>query len=158
MARWSSGLRLRPLTPATAVRIRYGSPHRRRQKCRRRQIKLVLMTVRVHPFPSRTRQLSSLVPTILGWKRPGKIGRCQHKENSLDFGLGRFSLSSSLFILPVPANSQLNYGAEVNENDVVDVILQMRQTKLCGLYGVGAASSGLLNRGAADYLVKYDPV
>ena len=30
MARWSSGLRLRPLTPATAVRIRYGSPLRRR--------------------------------------------------------------------------------------------------------------------------------
>ena len=27
-ARWSSGLRLRPLTPATAVRIRYGSPIR----------------------------------------------------------------------------------------------------------------------------------
>ena len=26
MARWSSGLRLRPLTPATAVRICYGSP------------------------------------------------------------------------------------------------------------------------------------
>ena len=38
------------------------------------------MTVRVHPFPSRTRQLSSLVPTILGWKRPGTIGKCQHKE------------------------------------------------------------------------------
>ena len=103
------------------------------------------MTVRVHPFPSRTRQLSSLVPTILGWKRPGKIGRCQHKENTLDFGLGCFSLSSSLFILPVPANSQLNYGAEVNENDVHDVILQMRQMKLCGLYKVEAASSGLVN-------------
>ena len=26
MARWSSGLRLRPLTPATRVRISYGSP------------------------------------------------------------------------------------------------------------------------------------
>ena len=26
MARWSSGLRLRPLTPATWVRIPYGSP------------------------------------------------------------------------------------------------------------------------------------
>ena len=38
------------------------------------------MTVRVHPFPSRTRQLSSLVLTILGWKRPGTISRCQHKE------------------------------------------------------------------------------
>ena len=28
MARWSSGLRLRPLTPATGVRIPYGSPER----------------------------------------------------------------------------------------------------------------------------------
>ena len=27
MARWSSGLRLRPLTPATRVRISYGSPN-----------------------------------------------------------------------------------------------------------------------------------
>ena len=30
VARWSSGLRLRPLTPATAVRIRYGSPKRKK--------------------------------------------------------------------------------------------------------------------------------
>ncbi len=37
------------------------------------------MTVRVHPFPSRTRKLSSLVPKILGGKPPGKIGRCRHK-------------------------------------------------------------------------------
>ena len=36
------------------------------------------MTVRVHPFPFRTRQLSSLVLTILAWRRAGKIGRCQH--------------------------------------------------------------------------------
>ena len=35
---------------------------------------LVLIRVRVHPFPFRTRQLSSLLPTILGWRRPGKIG------------------------------------------------------------------------------------
>ena len=46
-------------------------------------LKLVLMTVRVHPFPFRTRKLSSLVPTILGWKRPGTIGRCQHKYSSI---------------------------------------------------------------------------
>ena len=45
--------------------------------------KLVLITVRVHPFPSRTRKLSSLVPTILGWKRPGTIGRRQHKYSSI---------------------------------------------------------------------------
>ena len=29
--------------------------------------KLVLIAVRVHPFPYRTRQLSSLAPKILGW-------------------------------------------------------------------------------------------
>ena len=46
-------------------------------------LKLVLMTVRVHPFPFRTRKLSSLVPTILGWKRPGTIGRRQHKYSSI---------------------------------------------------------------------------
>ena len=34
----------------------------------------MLIRVRVHPFPSRTRKLSSLLPTILGWRRPGKIG------------------------------------------------------------------------------------
>ena len=35
---------------------------------------MVLIAVRVHPFPSRTRQLSSPAPKILGWRRPGKIG------------------------------------------------------------------------------------
>ena len=41
------------------------------------------MTVRVHPFPFRTRKLSSLVPTILGWRRPGTIGGCQHLYSSI---------------------------------------------------------------------------
>ena len=40
----------------------------------------VSLAMRVHPFPSRTRQLSSSVLTILGWKRPGKIRRCRHKQ------------------------------------------------------------------------------
>ena len=34
----------------------------------------MLIRARVHPFPSRTRKLSSLLTTILGWRRPGKIG------------------------------------------------------------------------------------
>ena len=74
MARWSSGLRLRPLTPATRVRISYGSP-------KPLLAESVLITVRVHPFPSRTRKLSSLVPKILGWRRPGTIGRRQHQSS-----------------------------------------------------------------------------
>ena len=39
------------------------------------------MAVGVHPFPSRTRQLSPLALKILGWKRPGKISRCRHKQH-----------------------------------------------------------------------------
>ena len=38
--------------------------------------------MRVHPFPFRTRKLSSFVPTILGGKLPGKIGRCWHSYPS----------------------------------------------------------------------------
>ena len=37
-------------------------------------IKLVLIAMRVHLFPSRTQKLSSFAPTILGGRLPGKIG------------------------------------------------------------------------------------
>ena len=40
--------------------------------------KSVLLTQRVHPFPFRTRKLSSAVPKILAWRRAGKIGQCWH--------------------------------------------------------------------------------
>ena len=39
----------------------------------------MLIRARVHPFPSRTRKLSSLLLTILGWRRPGKIGSANTK-------------------------------------------------------------------------------
>ena len=38
----------------------------------------VILTQRVHPFPFRTRKLSSAVATILVWRRTGKIAHCQH--------------------------------------------------------------------------------
>ena len=46
----------------------------------KRQSELVPLAVRVHPFPFRTRKLSSPAPKILVWRRTGKIGRRQHKE------------------------------------------------------------------------------
>ena len=33
--------------------------------------------MRTHLFPSRTQKLSAHTPTILGWRRPGKIGSCR---------------------------------------------------------------------------------
>ncbi len=45
----------------------------------------VILTLRVHPFPFRTRKLSSTVPTILSWRRLGKIGHREHNEVSSYF-------------------------------------------------------------------------
>ena len=42
----------------------------------------MLIAARVHPFPSRTRKLSSPAPKILGWRRPGKIGFRQHRKTT----------------------------------------------------------------------------
>lgn len=54
----------------------------------------VLIAARVHPFPFRTRKLSSPVPKILVWRRTGKIGQCQHKKpQSFDCGFLRFCLN-----------------------------------------------------------------
>ena len=47
---------------------------------------LVLIRARVHPFPSRTRKLSSLLLTILGWRRPGKIGSANTKPTTFVVG------------------------------------------------------------------------
>ena len=66
-------LRHRPLTPVTPVRFWYGSPN----------FKSVFIAVRSHPFPFRTRQLSSLASMILGWRRPGKVDQCRHRYSSL---------------------------------------------------------------------------
>ena len=41
----------------------------------------MLIAVRVHPFPFRTRKLSSLALKILGGQLPGKISRCQHSAH-----------------------------------------------------------------------------
>ena len=59
---------------------------------------LVSMTLRVHLFPSRTQKLSSVVPKIVGWKRPVKIGRCQHQQVSIQQGR-HFSFVN--FIYPI---------------------------------------------------------
>ena len=58
------------------------------------------MAVRVHPFPSRTRQLSSLALTILGRQRPGKISRRQHtQKHSTNTRLSAFLVVKGRFLL-----------------------------------------------------------
>ena len=44
------------------------------------RIRTVLCSI--HLFPFRTQKLSLLAPNVLGWKRPGRIGRCRffHKR------------------------------------------------------------------------------
>ena len=50
----------------------------------------MLIRARVHPFPSRTRKLSSLLLTILGWRRPGKIGSANTKPTTFVVGFVLF--------------------------------------------------------------------
>ena len=44
----------------------------------------VVIARRSHPFPFRTRKLSSLASTILGGQLPGKIERCRNKHKRAD--------------------------------------------------------------------------
>ena len=45
-----------------------------------------MIAVRVHLFPSRTQKLSSLAPTILGGRLPGKIGNANTKPRTFRYG------------------------------------------------------------------------
>ena len=67
----------------------------RREKCDvffayflfKRKVQLVLIRARVHPFPFRTRKLSSLLPKILVW-REGKQKR-EHRKAFFAYFLSR---------------------------------------------------------------------
>ena len=53
---------------------------------KKNSLKLVFQTLRVHPFPFRTRKLSSAVSTILHGRLCGKIDQGQHKNCSTRVG------------------------------------------------------------------------
>ena len=74
--------------------------------------KLVLIRARVHPFPSRTRKLSSLLPTILGWRRPGKIGSANTKAHDVSRGLLSCLYSTAVRSkrMPTMSSGQLYHG------------------------------------------------
>ena len=65
---------------------------------------------RIHLFSSRTQKLSFLSSKILGWRRPGKIGRCQHKARKHD--VFPFSLKET-----VKAVHNIDYGNTKKEGD-----------------------------------------
>ena len=64
----------------------------------------VLMAMRSHPFPFRTRKLSSFTLTILGWSRPGKLNQCRHFfKTSFTIAWKRFLYYILLTVLSVTA-------------------------------------------------------
>ena len=74
----------------------------------------VFLTARVHPFPFRTRKLSSPVPTILARRRAGKIGQCRRgrvrKRTRSFFYLARYFLPAviSMWAGGLPPASSLD--------------------------------------------------
>ena len=53
--------------------------------------------MRVHPFPFRTRKLSSFLPKILVWRRTGKIGNANIRDSLWTVS---FSFYGSIFLKP----------------------------------------------------------
>ena len=75
----------------------------------------VLIAVRVHPFPSRTRQLSSLAPKILGWRRPGKIGSADTKNRQF---------FNCLFFFVFRRIKAFEPGRKYSESEVNEILLR----------------------------------
>ena len=58
----------------------------------------VMMAKRIHPFPFRTRKLSSSALMVLGGRLPGRVGRCRNKSSLF--------YTTSFFHLPIKIVSQ----------------------------------------------------
>ena len=55
----------------------------------------------IHLFPYRTQKLSLSEPMVLGWRRPGRVGRCRiPQRKSLRRCLGFFLCASCQLLLP----------------------------------------------------------
>ena len=60
----------------------------------------VTMAKGIHLFPCRTQKLSLSAPMVLGWRRPGRVGRCRiPQRKSLRRMSGAFSLCLRCFPL-----------------------------------------------------------
>ena len=57
----------------------------------------VTMAKGIHLFPCRTQKLSLSAPMVLGWRRPGRVGRCRipWKKGLTPNGVGSFFISSA---------------------------------------------------------------
>ena len=55
----------------------------------------VVITKGSHLFPYRTQKLSPSVPMVLGWRRPGRVGRCRIPYRSAAKAAERISLTGS---------------------------------------------------------------
>ena len=61
----------------------------------------VTMAKGIHLFPYRTQKLSLSAPMVLGWRRPGRVGRCRiPQRKSLRRCLGLFLCASRQVLLP----------------------------------------------------------
>ena len=52
----------------------------------------VTMAKGIHLFPCRTQKLSLSAPMVLGWRRPGRVGRCRIPQRKASDDVWGFSL------------------------------------------------------------------
>ena len=69
----------------------------------------VIMAKGIHLFPYRTQKLSLSAPMVLGWRRPGRVGRCRIPQRKASDDVWGF-----FFVHPVTSISQVVFN-EVRE-------------------------------------------
>ena len=52
----------------------------------------------IHLFPYRTQKLSLSAPMVLGWRRPGRVGRCRIPKKKLSLMAGLFLCAPGIFL------------------------------------------------------------
>src|ERR1700728_4359941 len=69
------------------------------------------MAAGIHPFPSRTRQLSPPAPMVLGGRLPGRVGRRRNtSRNPQHVVLGVFCSAAFFFQIPLVALASIVAG------------------------------------------------
>ena len=109
--------------------------------------------MRSHPFPFRTRKLSSFTLMILGWRRPGKVNKCRYLLNGNCSQFPFFIKSLFRTISSVGQSSRLITGRSgVRVPDGPPVYLIPHLISFCQV-GIFMPRCSLMHRGLYCYII-----
>ena len=129
----------------------------------------VTMAKGIHLFPYRTQKLSLSAPMVLGWRRPGRVGRCRiPQRKASDECLGLFlCVSGEILLSDHLRRSQRTYlvrifpAARSAGFQAGKITWESRREKAKETFFISVATSllsGYLRSSQRMYLVQFNPV